>query len=153
MNFSLFELALVVGMTTNLQADVDPGELTCLARNVYHEARGETEDGQLAVAFLTLNRVADPRYPDTICDVVKEDRGPKSYDCQFSWYCDGKSDYAKDQEALEKAILISIAAMTGAVENPVEGATHYYAHKLTTPFWSYKLSEVAVIGDHRFMEE
>ncbi len=153
MQLSLAEIALAVGMTTNMQADVDAAELICLAKNVYYEARGEDAAGQVAVAHLTLSRVASPRFPDTVCDVVTEDRGPKSYDCQFSWWCDGKGDIPRDERAYEKAMLIALKAMTGRTTNPVPGATHYYAFDMVTPGWSYKLAEVAVIGNHRFMEE
>lgn len=153
MDLALAEIALIVGMTTNMQADINHGDLICMARNVYHEARGEILEGQLAVAFLTLNRVESPRFPDTVCDVVTEDRGPKPWDCQFSWWCDGKSDVPTDQDAYETAIMISLAAMTNAATNPVPGATHHYAENKTTPSWSYHLAEIAVIGDHRFMQE
>ncbi|MDE4297152.1 cell wall hydrolase [Phaeobacter gallaeciensis] len=153
MTLTFAEIALIASMATNMQADLDHEELICMARNVYHEARGEDRSGQIAVAYLTLNRVESDRYPDTVCGVVTEDRGPKSNDCQFSWWCDGKSDTPNDLEAYQNAIRISIEAMTGTVENPVPGATHYYAPKRVTPGWSYKLAEVAVIGDHRFMEE
>ena len=48
----------------------------CLALNLYHEARGESLAGNLAVGFVTMNRVADPRYPDTVCGVVKQSITP-----------------------------------------------------------------------------
>ena len=77
--------------------------LTCLAQNIYFESRDQSTIGQIAVAEVTLNRVADPRWPNDVCSVVKQ--GPtykwkKTYPikhrCEFSWYCDGKSDKVKD---------------------------------------------------------
>ena len=56
---------------------------TCLAMALYYEARGEGPDGMLAVAEVVINRVQHPDFPGTVCDVIKEDRGPESYDCQF----------------------------------------------------------------------
>ena len=47
-------------------------DLECLALNLYHEARNELDAGLYAVADVTQNRVADPRWPNTICDVVYE---------------------------------------------------------------------------------
>ena len=78
----------------------DVEQALCLAVNVYHESRGESESGQYAVAHTTMHRVADRRYPNNICDVVKSHRGkrkdaphlPAINKCQFSWYCDGKPD-------------------------------------------------------------
>ena len=57
---------------------VDSKQHECLAMNIYHEARGERMEGQIAVAQVTLNRAAHEEWPSTICDVVYQ---PK----QFSW--------------------------------------------------------------------
>jgi N-acetylmuramoyl-L-alanine amidase len=57
---------------------LDVKQVQCLADNIYHEAKGEPDDGKLAVALVTMNRVAAKGFPDTVCGVVYE-RG------QFSW--------------------------------------------------------------------
>ena len=68
--------------------------ITCLALNVYHEARNEPMNGMYAVASVVINRVQDDRWPNNVCAVVKDGyRG--QHKCQFSWYCDGKSDRPK----------------------------------------------------------
>ena len=46
--------------------------LLCLALNVYHEARDQPVYGMQAVAEVVLNRVHDRRFPDTVCEVVKQ---------------------------------------------------------------------------------
>ena len=46
--------------------------IVCLALNIYHEARGEPPEGQLGVGWVVLNRVDDPRFPDSVCGVVLE---------------------------------------------------------------------------------
>lgn len=51
---------------------VDPKELLCLARNIFHESGNEPEAGKIAVGVVTLNRVDDPRFPKTVCEVVKQ---------------------------------------------------------------------------------
>ena len=66
----------------------------CLARNIYFEARNEPFAGQFAVAMVTLNRVHDEQFPNSICEVVYQglhwpSGHPKRDRCQFSWYCDG----------------------------------------------------------------
>ena len=70
----------------------------CLAKNIYFEARNEPFVGQFAVALVTLNRVHDSAFPNTICEVVYEgihtaSGFPKKHRCQFSWYCDGTVSY------------------------------------------------------------
>ena len=153
MTLSFYEIALAAGLAMQTQADVEPFDMICLARTIYHEARGESEKGQIAVAHLVLNRIDDPRFPNTVCDVVHEDRGPGAYDCQFSYTCDGLSDIPAERDAYQKAMIIALNAMTGASVNPVPGATHYYAFKKTTPYWADILTEVAYVDGHRFMQE
>src|SRR6185503_5352794 len=66
----------------------DRKNLTCLARNVYFEARGEPIKGQRAVAEVTLNRVASGQYADSICEVVYQkgwDATRQRYVGAFSW--------------------------------------------------------------------
>ena len=46
--------------------------LVCLALNVYHEAKNQSFLGQVAVAQVVMNRVKDKRYPNTVCEVVKQ---------------------------------------------------------------------------------
>ena len=46
--------------------------IVCLALNVYHEAKNQSLAGQIAVAEVVMNRVDDPRYPNNVCDVVKQ---------------------------------------------------------------------------------
>ena len=76
---------------------------TCLAMAVYHEARGEEPDAQLA---------AHPDFPDTVCGVVTEHRSPVSrpWACQFSFYCDGKSDTPHNAKAWQTAQQIAAQA-------------------------------------------
>ena len=72
-------------------------QLFWLAQNVFFEAGIESTAGKAAVARVTINRTASQRFPDSVCEVVKQGHkhangAMKRYKCQFSWYCDGKSD-------------------------------------------------------------
>jgi spore germination cell wall hydrolase CwlJ-like protein len=124
--------------------------LLCLALTIYHEARGEPLDGQVAVAQVVMNRVHDPRYPDDVCSVVHE--GPVNWkgnpvigECQFDWWCDGKSDTPKDMRSLRRARAVATLVMNDRLEDRARGATHFHTAK-TNPEWNMKL--VAKIGDH-----
>ena len=68
---------------------IDQEELTCLAKNIYFEARGENRTGQYAVGLVTLNRLKSKRFPNTICKVVKQakywNNNPVRNKCHFSW--------------------------------------------------------------------
>ena len=106
--------------------------LVCLALNVYYEARSQSIVEQIAVAQVVINRVNDDRYPDTICEVVKQ--GEKNPDgtmkedrCQFSWYCDGATDKPHNKKSWEIALSVARSVRDGKTTDLTEGATHYHA--------------------------
>jgi len=127
----------------------------CLAQNIYYEARGSNLADQLAVADVVLNRVQDTRYPNTICGVVKQGlKHPngqmKRNQCQFSWYCDGKSDYPTDKDAWVNAQQRAYMMMVhGDFRGISEGATHYHANYVQ-PRWARNFDLVGRIGVHVF---
>tara|TARA_B110000305_G_C19242929_1_gene540814 strand:+ start:376 stop:870 length:495 start_codon:yes stop_codon:yes gene_type:complete len=140
-------------------ADERPTEW-CMAQNIYYEARGSSLADQAAVADVVLNRMQDRRYPNTICEVVKQGVKHASGQmvrnkCQFSWYCDGKSDWPTDQDAWHQAQQIAYLIMhMDRFRGITEGATHYHAHYVD-PNWASSLQMVGTIGDHvyyRWME-
>ena len=130
--------------------------LTCLALNVYHESKNQSLIGQYAVAQVTLNRVKDERFPNNICDVVKQGLTykwnpsiPIRNKCQFSWYCDGKSDVPKEKDAWDTAITVANGVYYGNLDDFVEGATHYHAYYVT-PEWASTKTYITRIEDHIF---
>ena len=123
--------------------------LSCLALNVYHEARGENHDGMRAVAHVTVNRVRSSRFPDTVCGVVLQGAQRRGGGCQFSWWCDGKSDRASDRRAWERAQHVAYDVFMGADHDLTEGSLWY--HTLDTkPVWRTRLVKFAAFGDHVF---
>ena len=122
--------------------------LDCLALNVYWEARAEPRLGQIAVAEVTLNRVADPAFPDTVCAVVRqgEDRGLNL--CQFSWYCDGLDDQPRDPSAWHHARRLALLALSGRLPDPTEGALWFHSDQVH-PDWP-ELAPTVKIGSHIF---
>ena len=70
--------------------------ITCLSRSIYWEARGEGDAGMEAIANVVMNRIGHEGFPNTICGVVKQ--GHEQGACQFSWWCDGRSDDAEEEE-------------------------------------------------------
>ena len=69
-------------------------EQQCLALAMYWEARGEGRHGMIAVGWTILNRAKSENFPATPCVVVYQ--GGERSPCQFSWWCDGKSDQPRD---------------------------------------------------------
>lgn len=129
------------------------GDLECMIKNIYFEAGTESWIGKIAVGRVTLNRVADQRYPASVCDVVYDGYRAGRRDCQFSWYCDGKSDRitesiraSKNYQDSERAALMVIL---GGHEGLVEGATHYHANYVR-PIWRHELTFITRIDTHIF---
>ena len=130
--------------------------LVCLALNIYHEAKNQSTIGQIAVGQVVMNRVYDDRFPNNVCDVVKQGLTykwnpsiPIRNKCQFSWYCDGKSDTPKEKIAWEYAQMVAHGVYYGKVFDLVEGATHYHAYYVT-PSWAESKTYITRIEDHIF---
>lgn len=123
--------------------------LMCMALNVYHESRSENLKGQVAVANVTLNRVADSKWPNDVCSVVEQGYTKGKQNCQFSWYCDGKPDTPTDTVAWARAVLVANDVMMGYIPDITEGATHYHA-RYVNPYWADSFTETVEIGSHIF---
>ena len=119
-------------------------DLNCLALNVYHEARNQPIEGQLAVAHVTLNRVDDPSFPATICDVVFRSR-------HFSWTNDPakRAESPREAAAWETARRVARIALSDRDGDPVQGSTYFHLAGVN-PDWAASLQFVRQIGDHVF---
>ncbi|HYC04111.1 MAG TPA: cell wall hydrolase [Azospirillaceae bacterium] len=122
-------------------------DLKCLAETVYFEARGETEKGRQAVAWVVLNRVGHPKFPDSVCGVVRQ--GGEKPPCQFSWYCDGKPEVAKEQSAWAEAERVAALVYDRKVPDPTHGAL-YFHHVGVKPSWKDEFQQTARIDGHLY---
>lgn len=130
-----------------LHPEPNPVQLRCLARNIYWEGRGEPEEGQIAVAFVTINRTRDRDFPNTICGVVQQGASRKS--CQFSWVCDGRGNQPVNDEAYQTAERIARDALRGRLKDPTHGALYFHNRHLK-PQWAAAKSVSRRIGEHVF---
>jgi spore germination cell wall hydrolase CwlJ-like protein len=124
-------------------------EQLCLTSGIYFESRGETVKGQAAVAQVILNRVRNPAYPDTICDVVYQNEDWRNR-CQFSFACDNVKDRVWSPERWQVAKDVALAVTAGKIWLPEVGsATHYHATYVNPP-WAKTMQKLARIGLHVF---
>lgn len=128
-------------------------DIGCLSRNIFHEARGEPLAGQRAVAEVTLNRVASRHFPNTVCEVVYEqrwDRRRERYVGAFSW-----TELEKTAEptgvSWERARAAAESVYDRESEPIVQGALFYHAVTIE-PRWASSKKQVARIGRHIFYE-
>ena len=125
-------------------------QLDCLTRNIYWEAATEPFEGKVAVAQVTINRVASGRFAPDICGVVYQKN--VIYDrvvCQFSWFCDGSSKirpiypaHWKESEEVAKKVLLE-----GFRLPSVKNALYFHADYVK-PQWGKP--QVAKFGRHIF---
>jgi len=143
-------IALAMVISQSASADTRLEDLQCLAKNVYFEGRNQPWVGQVAIAQVTLNRVRSAAFPSTICEVVRQ---KKRNICQFSWYCDGKSDQPKDVKDYDKATDVAIQVYSGTIPDVTEGALWYHATYIRRPFWAYSMKEMVKINEHIFYKQ
>ena len=130
-------------------------ERTCLVEAVYFEARSETFASKLAVANVILERMYDKTFPNSVCEVVKQgmywEGNPVRNKCQFSYWCDGKTERMRNIKALEEVVKVVNMALDGVLLRDTLGATHYHA-VYVSPKWAMADNFVllAIVGEHVF---
>jgi len=121
--------------------------IICLSRTIYWEAKGEGAAGMEAIANVVINRLGHEGFPNTVCDVVRQ--GHEQGACQFSWWCDGRSDDAEDEKSYAIAKEITRKALNRQLADRTGGALYFHQWKLA-PSWSTSYIKTARIGDHVF---
>ena len=146
-------------------AEKDIESVVCLAKNAYFEARNQSILSQIAVSQVVMNRVQHEDFPNTVCGVVYEAQLSKWYKeklnkevplkdrCQFSWYCDGKADIIRDQDAYELALAVAHQVLSGYdMVDVTKGALWYHA-TYVRPYWAKEKLYTVKHEDHIFYTE
>ena len=136
--------SVTLGTATHTHLKIQPAkaqDVDCLAKNIYHEARGEGLHGQIAVAQVTVNRVASGKFQNTICKTVYASK-------QFSWTND-KSKRVKDAKAWQDAVVVARAVLTQSVHLPDFKALYFHTRQVR-PQWAKTKRVIAVINNHIF---
>jgi len=169
-------------VTTITQPVINIKELQCLARNIFFEAAGEPEEGKVAVGLVTLNRVQDGRFAQSVCGVVDQKlvkSVPKEIVvekrtlfrteretqtvwskltiCQFSWRCmNVKNPKSQDERWIESQQiahdLLSGEHTYAEFRSKYDGALYFHA-TYVKPTWARQKQTVAQVGGHRFYRE
>lgn len=143
---------------------LDPVQVKCLAENIYYEAGGEDLKGKYAVASVTVNRAEDNRFPDTVCDVVKQKTFVKNigkHICAFSWFCDNSKNKdisfvnkdgsinERKKAQFEASAIVAIKVLGSDVPDVTKGAK-YFHNATVLPSWALTQKKTVVIGNHTF---
>jgi spore germination cell wall hydrolase CwlJ-like protein len=119
----------------------------CMALAMYWEAGGEGPRGMTAVGWTILNRVESPDFPSTPCDVVYQ--GGELPGCQFSFYCDGRSDRPRNWRSWQQAMLIAGDLLARSGRDPTHGALFFHSTGIASA-WHRQRPRTARIGGHVF---
>tara|TARA_B100000676_G_C17969695_1_gene782509 strand:- start:321 stop:923 length:603 start_codon:yes stop_codon:yes gene_type:complete len=139
-------------------------EITCLAKNMYFEARSEGIAGVVATTQVVYNRVDSEEYPNTICEVIEQakisqwwlkEKGvikPIKNKCQFSWFCDGYSDEPKDDKTYSELFELAEQFVNGDHKNMIDitGGALWYHADYVHPRWANSKEVTAKVGRHIF---
>jgi len=124
-------------------------DIESAARTVYGEARGETEQGKIAVAWVIRNRVKRGGWWGDNADTV----------CRFPWQFSCWNDHNKekllaaglDDEAFRQCLIAVAAVFSGIAEDPTGGCAHYHVASLPFPkSWGEPREPHITIGNHKF---
>ena len=125
-------------------------DIWAVAQTVYGEARGEPYEGQLAVAWVIINRAKDERrrWPRTVAGVAKQ---PYQFSC---WNRNDSNSYKLLKVDLfdltfRRCYAVAALALSESVDDPARGSNHYRAEH-SYPKWAEEYQPVVVIGRHLF---
>jgi len=140
--FFLTIVSISSNQTLELNENDFKEEEHCLAKNIFYEAGNQEIKGKIAVAYVTLNRTKDKKFPKSICNVVYQRN-------QFSW-----TNYHKKLEKITKKDKrwkesFRIAKCFRMYHDPSKGSLFFHT-KQTRPYWASKRKKTVVIGNHIF---
>ena len=135
------------GLRAHVVYDKSSRAHQCLSLAMYWEARGEGPRGMVAVASVVMNRVAHGDFPASVCGVVYQ--GGETGGCQFSWWCDGKSDRPRDYSQWQLAARLANDVLRGTMADPTRGALFFHATSVSSR-WHRSRLRTARIGNHVF---
>jgi spore germination cell wall hydrolase CwlJ-like protein len=114
-------------------------EILCLSQIMFGEARGEPDVGKVAVAYTAINRKADPNYPKSICEVMKQ----KS---QYQFI-----DYGVPTKTQVAYLMpLAEAILNGKIDDPTRGAKWFHTKQMQKPFWAKQKEVKIAISNHIF---
>ena len=153
-----FMLGAVMFAVPKAEASDANNDIYCMAQNIYFEAGNQPLAGKVAVAHVVLNRTEHPNYPTDVCGVIYQAKWKENWlgemipirnQCQFSWFCDGKSGDPEDSPTWLKSLHIARDVIQGAYPDITEGSTHYHNDRVH-PYWADSLNQTVIINNHIF---
>jgi spore germination cell wall hydrolase CwlJ-like protein len=119
----------------------------CLAKNIFHEAGIEPVEGKFAVAQVTLNRLREGRWGDSICDVVYAR-------AQFSWTLKPRLVNQQPRGILwEESRMVAKRVLVNGYRVPSLATSNHYHADYVDPLWRKSMTRIKKIGQHIFYKD
>ena len=149
-SYKLEQLKTANTQISPVTAEMRDKQLDCLAKNIYHEAKGEPFEGKVAVAQVTINRATSGQFPSDICKVVYQKNVVyEKVLCQFSWYCEQATvAKPKNAAAYKECQIVARQVLLEEFRLPSLNKALYFHATHINPGW--KKEKVATIGNHVF---
>lgn len=140
----------VIELPAKKTRKINASDLRCMAENIYYEAGNQSYAGKMAVGLVVLNRVSNPVFPKTVCDVIHQNNDEI---CQFSWTCEANRNIIDEQTwswitSLRVAKLL-LTHERGSIADITEGSL-YFHNTSVKPDWSRIKRKTVKIDDHIF---
>lgn len=124
MNFKKYIIAVGLFLSFSFTPSIayaNQTQIECLAKNIYHEARGQSKDGQIAVANVVINRVNSSKFPNSVCAVINQRYRST---CQFSWVC-SSNKAIREKGAWQRALELARRIYNDDVKDLTYGALFF----------------------------
>lgn len=116
-------------------------ERECLMRAMYFESNRSSEEGMVAVGTVVMNRLADPRYPKSVCGVVG----------QRNQFADGVLTRPMKDSGVVLAASAADQVLSGVRHPGVQSAQHFHTAGLRFPY--NNMHYVLEAGGNEFYEK
>ncbi|AZZ35990.1 hypothetical protein CIK05_04020 [Bdellovibrio sp. qaytius] len=129
----------------SMSCNAKQSSFDCLVCNCYHETRGESQEGKIAVAKTVLSRTESKSFPNTVCKVVYQP-------WQFSWTRDRQSNNIKAKSFIDNRSLKDCrAAVDKAINEGPNGLIFFYNPRSVSPAWAKRVKSCGKVGRHVFL--
>jgi len=125
-------------------------DVTFLALTLWRECRGESRDGKIAVAHSIMNRLASPKWGNSVQAVVFQR-------LQYSSLTHAKDPQLTtwplpDDPSWKECLQVADQVMSGSVPSPIGRADSYHDTSISPPRWATPDNFIAQIGRLRFYQ-
>ena len=128
-------------------------ELRCIKAALWHEARGEPEEGIRAVMSVIYNRKKHKNFPSTFCGVILQPMQFSAFNQDKGLATRGLKPVRElDKKAHAKVVYIANEAVLGRFKPVLEPSVLFYTKTSVRNRWTKRMKVVKIVSSHKFMK-